>query len=137
MKLKKEWLIIVLLPLSILLLDFIFARIHWYAAIESLDEGMHFSGGIALGIVYVLLVRLCQEKRIMGEMHPLVFYISVVSLIALTAVTWELYEFSLDILLPQEALRQPSVQDTMGDLFLGLLGGTIGFVFMKRYWKGK
>ena len=35
-------------------------------------------------------------------------------------------------LFPGEFSRQPSIQDTMGDLALGLVGGTIGFFITRN-----
>src|SRR3989338_2381038 len=129
-KYKKEWFIILLLPIALLFIDFIAVRIGWYGTIEIFDEIMHFIGGIAIAISYVLLLKIAQKEKKIGEMNIWMYYLFIISLVALTAVTWEFYEYVLDVVLPTH-LRQPSIKDTMGDLFLGLLGGSLGFLIGK------
>ena len=130
-KYKKDWIIIFLLLIIVLSIDVIAGKAGLYYTIDIFDDVMHFGGGLAIAIVYVLLLKIVQEEKVTGEMNPLISFMFVVSLVALTAVAWEFYEYLLDVFLPSEFLRQPSIKDTMGDLFLGLVGGSLGFLITK------
>ncbi|MFA4887919.1 MAG: hypothetical protein WC595_06935 [Candidatus Nanoarchaeia archaeon] len=135
-KYKKEWMIIVLLPVLILFLDQIGGRAGLYQTIVRFDEFMHFGGGITIAVSYFLLIKIAQKEKLIGEMNMWIYFAFVISLVALTAVTWEFYEYILDVVLPSH-VRQPSIKDTMGDLLMGLLGGSLGFLIGKSKWLKK
>jgi len=91
---------------------------------------MHLLGGISIGITYSLLIKRSEEENYLRIEHKFIQYMIIISLVALTAVIWEFYEFIMDQLI--ETLSQPSLKDTMGDLFLGLLGGTLSYLGMHK-----
>jgi|SRR3989338_1283881 len=112
-------------PIMILLIHSFFAYLDLYRTIFWIDIPMHFLGGMALGYSLSLFLRIIQNNGHLGKTHEIIFFGLVVSLVALAAVTWELLEFSLDLI--DNAMRQPSLANTMKDLFLGISGGMIGY----------
>ena len=109
-----------------------------YQAVRWIDIPMHFLGGIAIGISYFLFLRFLQRNNYLGSMHNLVFFVFVISLVSLTALGWEFFEFFLDLLYPMKeglGTSQPTVQDTMTDLLIGLTGGFIGYLLTLKHYK--
>ena len=92
---------------------------------------MHFFGGVLIGRSYFLFLNYIQEKGYLGKTHPLIFFAIVISMVGLTVVTWEFLEFSSDYILHTTA--QPSLANTMQDMFLGIIGGMVGHFIAKKY----
>lgn len=90
---------------------------------------MHFIGGITIGLSFSLLLIFLQKKGYIGHMNEFVFFIFVISLVSLIALTWEFNEFILDLI--DLKTRQITIEDTMADLFLGLLGGCFGYLYSR------
>jgi len=91
---------------------------------------MHFIGGVVIGRSYFLFLKFVQEKEYLGQTHVFIFFIFVISLVALTIVAWEFLEFLSDYLFNTNA--QPSLDNTIQDMFLGLLGGLCGYSIVKK-----
>ncbi len=53
-------------------------------------------------------------------------------IVAITAVCWEFAEFAGDVFVYHSNYFQPSIGDTMKDLFLGLSGGLIASIFLSQ-----
>lgn len=132
MKILKTSLRILLAPICVFLFHLIlllFFQIYdhypWF------DMPMHFVGGAAISISALLFIKVMQKGKYLGKSHPLIIFIFVISLVALTAVLWEFLEF---IVSSSTSLNmQPSLPDTMLDFLLGLVGGAVGFLtFQKR-----
>ena len=124
-KLLAELIGIFSLPLLILIIHIPLDFYDIYQLIWWIDIPMHFLGGLLIGRSYFSFIKLLQREGYMGNMHVFVCFVFVVSLVALTAVAWESQEFILD--LNDNAMRQPSLANTMQDLILGILGGAAGF----------
>ena len=114
--------------LLFLFLSTIFATVHWFAIEASLywhfwwfDILMHFWGGIliALGIVAITTFRRITIKPSYG----LVLIVSLV-----TVVSWEFFEWQVGLFDPE--LHFP---DAMYDMILGVLGGLLGYLILKRF----
>lgn len=116
--------LVVLTIQAILLINNAYDRIPW------VDIPMHFFGGVSIGVSYYLLLKYWEQKRFIEEQPIWFTFTYILSLIAFTAVVWEFHEYALDYYFG--ATTQPSNADTMGDLFLGLLGGAISFPFMRK-----
>ncbi len=106
-----------------------------YFLIPGIDGPMHFAGGFAMGMLG-LAVHHCEilharTKHVSGWYH----FLFVISFVALIAVLWEFHEYVLDHTFtvwmgwPQ---AQVSLQDTMADLMLGLIGGAIAFLCFRK-----
>lgn len=97
------------------------------------DAPMHLLGGMLAGLLGGALYRQGTEKHEGPWWKELLFILGCVALIA---TVWEFHEFLLDA----KALyarsggggHQPSLDDTMKDLALGLFGGLLVYVGVWR-----
>ena len=119
-----------LFPIIILVIHGILSILNVYRTIWWSDIVMHFIGGVAIGRSYFLLLKLVQKKGYLGNTHTFIFFIFVISLVGLTIVAWEFLEFSSDYLFNTNA--QPSLDNTIQDMFLGLIGGLSGYFIIKK-----
>lgn len=108
--------------------------IGWYSDIWWFDEVMHWSGGFAMG----MLGSWCFLRAARSISCPLLVRFGwVIGFVALIGIGWEWFEFVCDRVLPSVIdgyqLAQPSLSDTMSDLFLDLFGGVMGYFFARRY----
>lgn len=85
------------------------------------DIPVHFLGGVSMGITGYMLLKFCEKQNWIRLPNKFIFLILIFCYVSLTATLWEFYEFLADHYL--ETLNQPSISDTMGDMFLGLMGG--------------
>ncbi len=109
-------------------LSLIFASTHGIAVSASLywyywwfDILMHFWGGllIALGVTTLATFRRFDFK----SSYRLVFLTSVA-----LVIVWELFEWIIGVVSPQEYWIDTSI-----DMFLGIFGATVGYVMLKRF----
>ncbi len=95
---------------------------------------MHFIGGfwVAMTLVYLdsrFNLSLFKEKSFFLNL------LIIVSFVALIGVFWEFFEFIYDFFSKEGfKVAQLGLTDTMGDLFFGLVGGTI-FVFLNKFFR--
>lgn len=123
---------------GVLLLFFINAVLlltGWYynPRLVWIDIPLHFLGGLLVGIWAWLVFG--RGPRAHSFIHKWVLIFGVT---ALVGVSWEFFEWILDHVLSQWYVfprNQPSVDDTLGDLFMDLLGGVVGgFLAAKKIW---
>ncbi len=86
-----------------------------------LDMPTHFCGGLA--ITYFYLAAGAHAQALTGRIPGPVLRLMSLGLTALTAVCWEFFEYSSDVLLHTQ--MNLGVSDTLSDLFFGLLGGAV------------
>lgn len=101
-----------------------------YEVLPWLDIPMHVFGGVAIAYMLVLFLNFFSEKKFIFIKSKWVYFLVILGFVSLIAVLWEFYEFLMKFFfgLP----FQPSLEDTILDLFLGLFGGVIGaFLFRK------
>lgn len=85
----------------------------------------------------ILFFYFWEKNRQLYSFKKKIFITLILALgfVALMGVLWELFEFSLDSFFPQTAIirpAQPSLDDTMADLFYDLVGGlTIALLYFK------
>lgn len=95
------------------------------------DIPVHFLGGVSMGITGYMLLKLSEKNNWIHISNKLLFLLLIVCYVSFTATVWELYEFLTDHYLG--TFNQPSIADTMGDMFLGLLGGALsGMMLLQR-----
>jgi hypothetical protein len=102
----------------------IFQRYPW------LDIPTHFLGGVFITNSFSLAITYFQERKILSELNVFSKSIFLFGLTSSAVVLWEFGEFMLDFFFDTAA--QLSLEDTMLDMFLGLLGGTALIVFLGR-----
>lgn len=114
-------------PIIIFLLHLIFIQLNIYSNFVWADMPMHFFGGMSIAYSFILVLREVKEKVII---HDRFFEILIiVALVGLSAVLWELSELIVDNLF--DLNWQPTLINTLCDLFLGLVGGLTISSFVK------
>ena len=94
------------------------------------DIPMHVLGGVFIAYSFSLTVTYFQQRKILSQLNVLSRSIFLFALTSLATVIWEFGEFTLDSLFGTCA--QASLEDTMLDMFLGLVGGAALIVFLAR-----
>lgn len=93
----------------------------WYYSLAWMDILFHFLGGLSIGVGFCNLLSFFESHKAISFTDSMVWRLLVVALVALAATLWEFHEYTLDFLIHTD--MQPSITDTMADMFLGLLGG--------------
>ncbi len=93
-----------------------------------IDIPMHVLGGVFIAYSFSLTVTYFQERKILSELNILSRSVFLFALTSTAAVIWEFGEFALDFLFSTNT--QASVEDTILDMFLGLVGGTALIIFL-------
>lgn len=75
----------------------------------------------------ISLLRLMYASRYLSPLPLAFFFVFVLSFVALIAVLWEFFEWGIDVVF--RSATQGGLEDTLGDLFFGLLGGFFGFFY--------
>jgi len=96
-------------------------RYHWT------DIPMHFLGGAFITYSFFLTLRYFQKIGHLPELNLVFRSIFLLSLAATATVFWEFGEFALDYLF--HIHTQVGLEDTMLDMFLGVLGGAVFIIF--------
>ena len=91
---------------------------------------MHFIGGFAIAYTFCLFLGFFKEQKILEIKNKFVFFLVVVSFVALIAILWEFYEFLMFYFFRIQ--MQPSLNDALLDLFMGLLGGVFGALVFRK-----
>jgi len=111
------------LPLALLMvLHTAFVLLNDYS-ITYLDSVMHFAGGIVLGYFILGQIGYAVRKGWCRDPGRVVVLVLIVSLVTTGAVCWEIYEWLSDMYIGTHF--QPSLDDTIKDLALGLTGGIV------------
>lgn len=103
---------------------------HWY------DMPMHFFGGVAMAVLaWALWDRYIRDIKF-AVRHPaakrIAFVLWLVGFTAIIGIAWEWFEFALDMFVFPTLNAQPSIADTMADLFFDLTGAaTVSLLRMR------
>lgn len=116
------------LPFSLFCLHLVMVFGGIYERYPRLDIPMHVLGGVFIAYSFSLAVMYLKQRKILSELNVLSRSVFLFTLTATAAVIWEFGEFTIDFLFSTNA--QASVEDTILDLFLGLVGGTALIVFL-------
>ncbi|MEK6800311.1 MAG: hypothetical protein AABY05_00090 [Nanoarchaeota archaeon] len=116
-------------PIIVLSSHIILIPIGAYTFYPWLDIPMHFLGGLSVYLTYSMLFEWMKKKGEVGKMNELIFFLFMISLVVLTAVLWEFMEFILDRM--TASYTQLGLADTIGDLFLGIIGGVFAYFIIK------
>ena len=93
-----------------------------YSHLPWLDIPMHFVGGMAIAYFFHRASISASECGLIGPFHPVTHAVLIVSLTCTAAVFWEFAEFIAD----RFGLHvQLGLEDTLGDMFLGICGGIV------------
>ncbi len=114
--------IIFLICASLLsVLHYIALKLYLYWQIWWFDIPMHIFGGatVVLGLYTAVELRLLP----VWIMNRLAVTLSIVFIVA---ITWEVFQFTIT-----EVMKVNYIADTLGDIFVGLLGGAVGYTVGK------
>lgn len=101
----------------------------WYFLFPWLDIPLHLLGGLFIGLLAIWLSG--RLFVFFGEWSRLQKFLLVLGVVCLVGVFWEFFEFGLDWLYTIGIVgfkSQLSVADTIGDLFLDILGGLFALI---------
>jgi hypothetical protein len=103
-----------------------------YAALPWIDMPMHFLGGASIAVAGMSFLAFLQKQGLVNELPFVLRTLFVMSFVGFAAVSWELWEFSIDFVLERHLQRD--LFDTMTDMFFGLLGGLTASItlFLKK-----
>ena len=116
-------------PLSVFGSYLLALTFHLFKLFPPLDIPFHFLGGMTIAYFYRSAIRNSQE--LVGEVPVPVQILFAFTCAATTAVLWEFNETLLDLCLGTHMVR--GLQDTIMDLFLGLLGALIFSICYRRH----
>ncbi len=129
----RDWIVATLreaawAPLGILGFYLSSRGLHLFKLFPPLDIPTHFLGGIAITYFYRTAIR--HSQKLMGEIPNPVQVLFAFTCTGTTTIFWEFYENILDFLTDTHMVR--SLQDTIMDLLMGLLGALVLSLFYKR-----
>ena len=115
-------------PLSILGSYLLALAFHLFKIFPPLDLPFHFLGGVILTYFYRSVIK--NSQKLVGEIPLLIQVLFAFTCTATTTILWEFYENILDFFFGTHVVR--GLQDTITDLFIGLLGAFVFSVFYRR-----
>ena len=96
---------------------------YFYSLIPNLDIPMHFIGGMAIAVTVICLMNVVEKEKLAAFKSHFVRAVLLIALVSMSASFWEISEFIVDT--SWGFNLQYSLQDTMKDMILGLIGGSI------------
>jgi len=84
---------------------------------------MHFAGGMAIAVTAICITNQLEKLKLVAFKSHLVRAIMLIAIVSMCASFWEISEFIVDT--TWGLGLQYSLQDTMKDMILGLIGGSI------------
>lgn len=96
----------------------------------SLDTYSHFLGGLSIAFSVHYALSLIEKKRWITIQKNILRCGIIFSVVMAIAVWWEFYEFLYDYFVDTASysylfVMQPSITDTIKDLYMGMFGATI------------
>ena len=126
----KKLFIIFSLPFLLFCFHGVLSLLGIYEKYRWLDIPMHILGGIFIAYSFSLALKYFQQRKLLSELNLLSRAVFLFALTATATVIWEFGEFASDFLF--DTSSQAGLEDTMLDMFLGMLGGTALIVFLAK-----
>lgn len=115
-------------PLGVLGFYLLGRSLQLFKLYPPLDIPTHFVGGVVITYFYRVALRRSQE--LVGDIPFPVQVLFAFTCTGTTTIFWEFYENVLDFFFNTQMVR--GVEDTIVDLFVGLLGALALSLFYKR-----
>ena len=115
-------------PLSIIAFYVIALALHLFDLFPPLDIPSHLLGGVAL--TYFFRSGIKNSQSIVGDIPLPIQIIFAFTCTGTTIIFWEFYENLLDLFFGTHVVR--GLEDTIVDMFLGLLGALVLTVFYRQ-----
>jgi hypothetical protein len=116
-------------PLSVFGLYWVGLLLDLYKSFPPLDIPTHFLGGVVITYFYRSAIR--HSQKLVGEIPLPIQILFAITCTGTTTILWELYENFADAFLRTDMVR--GLQDTIMDLFVGLLGALVFSIFYRRH----
>lgn len=94
----------------------------------ALDIPTHFMGGVVITYFYRVAIR--RSQACLGEIPFPIQVLLAITSTGTTTVLWEFYENLADVFLGTQMVR--GLEDTITDLFVGILGGLVLSLLYRR-----
>ena len=115
-------------PLSVFGFYVLGLAFHLFKLFPAIDIPTHFLGGVVITYFYRSAIR--HSQKFVGEIPLAVQVLFAFTCTGTTTILWEFYENILDFFFGTHMVR--GLEDTIIDLFLGLLGALVLSLFYKR-----
>lgn len=115
-------------PLSVLGFYALGLTFRLFKLFPPLDIPVHFMGGVVITYFYRVAIR--NSEKLVGEVPFPIQVLFAITCTGTTTVLWEFYENLLDYFAGTQMVR--GVQDTIVDLFVGLVGALMLSLFYRR-----
>jgi hypothetical protein len=115
-------------PLSVFSFYVIGLAFQLFKLFPPLDIPTHFIGGVAITYFYWSAIR--NSERIVGDIPFPIQTLLAFTCTGTTIILWEFYENLFDYFFGTHMVR--GLEDTMLDMFLGLLGALVLSAFYRR-----
>lgn len=115
-------------PLAVLGFYALGLALHLFDLYPFLDIPTHFFGGVVITYFYRVAIR--HSQALVGEIPLPIQVLLGFTAAGTTTILWEFYENLADRFLGTQMVR--GLEDTIVDLFVGLLGALVLSVFYRR-----
>jgi len=115
-------------PLSVFGFYLLGLTFHLFKLFPVIDIPTHFLGGVVITYFYRSAIR--HSQKFVGEIPLAVQVLFAFTCTGTTTILWEFYENILDFFFGTHMVR--GLEDTIIDLFLGLLGALVLSVTYRR-----
>ena len=115
-------------PLSVLIFYLIGRTLQLFDLFPRLDMPTHFIGGVAITYFYRSAIR--NSQGIVGVIPASIQILLAFTCTGTTIILWEFYENLLDLFFGTHMVR--GLEDTILDMFLGLLGALVLTIFYRH-----
>ena len=111
-------------PLTVFCLHlYLWKQTSLYLSFPFIDIPLHLVGGFAIAYFFSGVLTIGAETKVAGPVSGVMRVILLISLTCVAGVLWEFAELGLDRD-PRTPL-QLGLQDTLGDILLGMVGGAL------------
>lgn len=119
-------------PLTVFTIHLIASKFfNAYHYFPNLDIPMHFLGGVAIAYFFHHASIIASNCNLLKSFHLLTHLILVFTLTCTATIFWEFSEFLIDRFLG--TYTQLGLEDTLFDMFLGMLGGLTWITISQIY----
>ncbi len=115
-------------PLSVIFFYLVGLALQWFDLFPWLDIPTHFTGGVAITYFYRSAIR--NSQGIVGSIPTSIQILLAITCTGTTIILWEFYENLFDFFFGTHMVR--GLEDTILDMFVGLLGALVLSVFYRR-----
>lgn len=116
-------------PILVFILNLFLVFIGIYNIVYWIDIPMHLLGGFAIAYSGSLILDYLGKRNLIKINNYWIWVLMIISFVALIAVFWEVAEFIFEFF--YHVGLQPSIEDTILDLVLGIFGGFLFSIFRK------